>query len=103
MATDRILIHDRVAQQATPLVPNSEPLLDSTDSPWVGLKLQHYRVGRSERPNAATNSYLAAVCLNGSCKTEYLPASGRAGFKVAWKAGDVFLTGPGDLPARNST
>jgi len=91
-----------VEQQAVPILPGSDPLLDSTNSPWVGLKLQHYRIGESDRPDVTTNAYLAALCLNGCYKTEYLPGSERKGFKVAWKPGDVFLTGPGDLPARRS-
>jgi len=102
VATDRILVQNRITRQPIPLVPDAEPILDSTTASWVGLKLQHYLVDGSARPEVTTNSYLAAVCLSGSCETEYLGGSGSKRFKVAWKPGDVFLTGPGDLPARSS-
>jgi AraC family transcriptional regulator len=102
MATGRISIYDRVAQRATPLIATTEPQLDSTNSPWIGIKLEHYKMGVSERPEASTSSYLAALCLNGTYKTEYAPGFGQRGFNVTYNPGTLFLTGPGDLPARQS-
>jgi AraC family transcriptional regulator len=103
MATGRISIYDRAAQRLAPLVACAEPQLDSTNAPWLGIKLEHYRIGDSERPDASTSSYLAAVVLDGSYKTEYGPASGRRGFSVTYQPGTIFLTGPGDIPSRQST
>ncbi len=103
MATGRIVVYDRAAQKSAPLISNAEPDLDSSSAPWVGIKLEHYRIGDSDRPDATTHSYLAAVCLSGSYETEYLPGGGQRGFNVRHKPGDVFLTGPCDLPARRST
>jgi AraC family transcriptional regulator len=102
MATGRISIYDRVAQRLAPLVACAEPCLDSTSAPWLGIKLEHYQIGDSERPEAATSSYLAAVSLSGSYKTEYGPGSGGRGFSVVYQPGTIFLTGPGDIPQRQS-
>jgi AraC family transcriptional regulator len=103
MATGRISIYDRVAQRCTPLIAAAEPQLDSTTAPWLGIKLEHYRIGASERPEASTSCYLAGVCLSGTYKTEYAAGSGQKAFSVVSEAGSMFLTGPGDLPARRST
>jgi AraC family transcriptional regulator len=103
MATGRISIYDRVAQRPTPLIPSAEPQIDSTSAPWIGIKLEHYRIGATERPDATVSGYLAAVCLNGSYKTDYAPGFGQRGFGVVYHPGSLFLTGPGDMPARQST
>lgn len=102
MATGRISIYDRAAQCSVPLIPSTEPVLDSTNAPWIGIKLEHYRLGPSECPEASTSSYLAAVFLNGSYPTEYSPLFGQRGFNVTYQPGTLFLTGPGDMPARRS-
>src|ERR1035437_1293749 len=103
MATARISIYDRVAQRSAPLIASAEPQLDSTNAPWIGIKLEHYRLGGSDRPEATMNGYFAAVCLSGSYETEYSPGFGQRGFSVVYQPGTLFLTGPGDLPARHST
>ena len=103
MATGRISIYDRVAQCSTPLIVSAEPQLDSTKSPWIGIKLEHYRIGASDRPDATISGYLAAVCLSGSYETEYAPGFGQKGFSVVYRPRTLFLTGPGDMPARHST
>jgi AraC family transcriptional regulator len=103
MATGRITIYDRTAQRSAPLVASAEPQLDSTQAPWLGIKLEHYCIGESERPEATVSGYITAVCLNGSYKTEYAPGFGQRGFGVLYHTGSLFLTGPGDLPARHST
>jgi len=103
MATGRISIYDRVAQRAMPLVASTEPDLDSSSAPWVGLKLEHYSLGATERPEASTSSYLAGVCLNGSYRTEYASSSGQRAFNVTYQPGTLLLLGPGEMPARRST
>jgi hypothetical protein len=103
MATGRISIYDRVAQCSTPLIVSAEPQLDSTNSPWIGIKLEHYRIGASDRPDATISGYLAAVCLSGSYETEYAPGFGQRGFSTVYQPETLFLTGPGDMPARHST
>jgi len=101
MATERISLYDRVTQHAVPFMSDIPPLHDSTKAPWKGLKLQHYRIGNSERPEATTTSYLAATCLDGSYETEYDGgATGR--FCVSTRPGSVSLVGPGRLPPRRS-
>ena len=102
MVTGRISVYDQVAQRSVPLIPSSEPLHDSTQAPWIGIKLEHYRLDASERPEASTSSYLAAVCLSGTCHTNYAAGSGRAAFRVVYQPGTLFLTGPGEMPARQS-
>ena len=62
MAT-RILIYDRAKQANVPILPEAASLLDSSNSPWLNLKLQHFRVGESERNEAILSSCLTAVCL----------------------------------------
>jgi AraC family transcriptional regulator len=42
------------------------------------------------------------VCLAGSQEVEYANSSGRDGFRVMSTPGDVFLTGPSELPVRSS-
>lgn len=103
MATGRISIYDRVAQRSAPFVTSAEPQLDSTSAPWVGIKLEHYCLGASERPEASTSSYLSAVCLSGSYSTKYAAVSGQRSFSVVYQPGSIFLTGPGVLAARRST
>jgi AraC family transcriptional regulator len=103
MATGRINLYDRVAQRSAPLIASAEPQLDSTKAPWVGIKLEHYRIADSERPESSTSSYLAAVSLSGSYHTEYASGFGQRGFSVTYQPGTLLLTGPGDLPARRST
>ncbi len=103
MATGRISIYDRVSQRLAPLVACAEPQLDSTNAPWLGIKLEQYRLGDSDRPEASTTAYLAAVSLAGSYKTEYRAGSGQRGFSVTYQPGSIFLSGPGDLPGRQST
>ncbi len=103
MATGRISIYDRVAQRPAPLVDCAEPHLDSANAPWLGIKLEHYCLGASERPEASTTSYLCVVGLNGSYPTKYGATLGQRAFNVTFKPGSIFLTGPGDLPARAST
>ena len=102
MTPERISIYDRVAQRSVPLVPLFEPLHDSTKAPWVGIKLEHYRIGASERPEVSTGSYLAGVCLSGTYHTEYAACVGQKAFSVIYQPGSVFLTGPGEMPARHS-
>ncbi len=103
MATGRISIYDRAAQRPAPLITCAEPQLDSANAPWLGIKLEHYRIGSSERPEATTSSYLAAVCLAGSYKTDYASGLGQRAFSVVYQPGTLFLTGPGDMPARQSS
>jgi AraC family transcriptional regulator len=103
VATGRISIYDRAAQRSVPLVPSVEPSLDSTNAPWTGIKLEHYCIGATDRPEATTSSYLCAVGLNGSYQTKYAPGFGQRGFNVLYTPGAIFLTGPGELPARTST
>jgi AraC family transcriptional regulator len=66
------------------------------------MKLEHHTVLASSRAAATTSSYLAAVCLAGSQEVEYASSSGRDGFRVMSTPGDVFLTGPSELPVRSS-
>ena len=102
MATGRISIYDRAAQRSVPLVPSSEPLHDSTKAPWIGIKLEHYSLGASERPEASTGSYLAGVCVSGNYRTDYAAGFGQRAFSVVYHPGTLFLTGPGEMPARTS-
>ena len=102
MATARISIYDRVAQRSGPLIATAEPQLDSTHAPWTGIKLEHYRLGCSDRPESTLSSYLVAVCLSGSYATEYAPGFGQRGFTIVYQPETLFLAGPGDLPARHS-
>jgi AraC family transcriptional regulator len=85
-----------------PLIPSSEPLHDSTKAPWIGVKLEHYRISASERPEAGTGSYLAGVCISGTYHTNYAAGFGQAAFSVVYQPGTLFLTGPGEMPARHS-
>src|ERR1035438_4669069 len=84
------------------LVPGTEPVMDSSQSLWRRIKLQRYRLGDSERPQAVTSNYLTALCLSGDYQTDYLPGDGCKGFTVRYDPGSMFLTGPADLPARRS-
>ena len=102
MATGRISIYDRVAQRSVPLISTSEPLHDSTQAPWIGIKLEHYSLAASERPEATTSSYLAGVCLGGNYRTDYAAGCGQRAFSVVYHPGNLFLTGPGDMQARVS-
>jgi AraC family transcriptional regulator len=102
MATGRISIYDRTSQRTVPFIPCTEPQVDSANAPWIGIKLEHYRLHASERPEATTSSYLAGVCLAGSYQTEYDQMPGQRGFTVTYRPGNLFLTGPGELPARRS-
>ncbi len=103
MATGRISIYDRVAQRTAPLIAGTEPQIDSTRSPWIGIKLEYYKIGPTERPEASTSSYLAAVCLSGSYHTDYAAGFGQRAFSVNYQPDTLLLTGPGDMPARRST
>lgn len=102
MAIERITAFDRSAQQFIPFVLAAEPLEKDKHVPWVGIKLEHHLTDDSVRPEVSTSSYLATVCLNGSASREYGGSSSRGKFKVSTNPGDIFLTGPGDIPACKS-
>ena len=100
---ESIFLRDRATGLRMSLVPGRKPMLDSSRAPWRSVKLERYRLGDSERPEASSTNYLSSVCLSGYCQTEYLGGAGHRGFTVECRPGKVFLTGPGDIPARRST
>lgn len=97
-----ILLRDRATGLSMSFVPGAKAVLDSSQTPWRSLRLERYHLGDTERPEASSNNYLASVCLSGCYRTEYLSGAGRPGFKVDCRPGNVFLVGPGDIPARRS-
>jgi AraC family transcriptional regulator len=102
MAIERITLLESATPHVIPAVAGHEPLASQTAHPWLGIKLEHHRMGDSERVEATSSSYLAAVCLAGQYESEYSRTASRQSFKVKTTPGDVFLTGPGVLPARQS-
>src|ERR1035438_6404920 len=98
-AGDRITLQERSTQRTIPVITGSE--LDESHAvpPWLGIKLEHHKVTSAERAAAISSSYLAAVCLAGSLEVDYAEACGRPRFRVMSSPGDVFLTGPAELPA----
>jgi AraC family transcriptional regulator len=103
MAIERITAFDRSAQKIIPFVIGAEPLEKDKQPPWVGIKLEHHLTSGSMRPAVSTASYLAAVCLEGSSSSEFRTGVSQAEFKVPTKPGDIFLTGPGEIPACKSS
>jgi len=103
MAIERITALDRSAQKVIPFVIGAEPLEKDKHSAWVGIKLEHHLIGNSVRPAVSTSSYLASVCLKGSSSSEYSGGLSQPEFKVPTKPGDLFLTGPGEIPACKSS
>ena len=99
-ASERITLQERSTQRTIPVIAGSELNESHAAPPWLGIKLEHHTVTSAERATAISSSYLAAVCLAGSLDVEYAGASGRPGFRVMSSPGDVFLTGPAELPAR---
>ena len=102
MAIERITLQERSTQRIIPVLAESQPHESQVAPPWLGMKLEYHTVGASSRAAASTSSYLAAVCLAGSQEVEYARSFGRGGFKVMSSPGDVFLTGPAELPPRSS-
>lgn len=98
----RITLQERNTQRTIPVIAESQLHEPQVSPPWLGMKIEHHTVGDTSRATACTSSYLAAVCLSGSQEVEYANGLGRVGFKVMSTPGDVFLTGPCELPRRTS-
>jgi AraC family transcriptional regulator len=98
LAIERITAFDCSAKKDIPFVLGAEPLEKDKESPWVGIKLEHHLLGNSERPAVSTSSYLASVCLKGSSSSTYHGGLSQPEFRVPTKPGDVFLSGPGEIP-----
>ena len=102
MAIERITLQERSTQRIIPLLAETQPHTPQVSPPWLGMKLEQHTVGASARAAASTSSYLVAVCLAGSQEVEYAGGVRRGGFRVVSTPGDVFLTGPSELPPRSS-
>jgi AraC family transcriptional regulator len=102
MAIERITLQERGTQRIIPAVTESQLHEPQVPPPWLGMKLEHHTVCATSRAAASTSSYLAAVCLSGFQEVEYAGGASRGGFKVRSTPGDVFLTGPSELPPRSS-
>jgi AraC family transcriptional regulator len=99
----RISLYEHEAQKRISLISCVDPLIDSSHSPWIGVKLEHYRIGPSESAEVTVKSYLAALCIEGSYQTSYAAGPGRQALVVDYRPGTLFLTGPSRIPARRST
>jgi AraC family transcriptional regulator len=102
MATEQTTVGTSGAVSAWPVGAGEESLLDSTTSPWRGVKMEQYLTGSSVCPESPVGNYLAALCLNGSCDTEYSLTPDKV-LKVPYRSGALFATGPRTIPARRST
>jgi len=87
----RIVIAEQGSGRQTCLF-GTTPKLDSSSSPWAGLKLEHFQIaGPATIPPAVISSYLAILCISGE-------SSVRLGDdQVHVKPGRIFLAAPGTL------
>jgi AraC family transcriptional regulator len=103
MSSGRIRLCDVETQKRIPLMNCIDPVVDSSRSPWMGIKLEYYRVGPSAGNEAAVEGYLAALCIAGAYQTSYGAGPRHKALTVEYRPGTLFLTGPGQIPARSST
>ena len=102
MTTEPTTVGTSGAVSLWPVGACGKSLLDSTNSPWRGIKLAHYLTGPSICPESPVTNYLAAICLEGSCETEYSLTPAKV-LKVPYSTGALFATGPRTIPTRRST
>jgi AraC family transcriptional regulator len=102
MANEQTVVGTPGAVSFCPVGEREKSLLNSTDSPWRGVKMEQYLTSASESPESPVSSYLAAICLDGSCEMEYSLTPDKV-LKVPYRPGALFATGPRTIPARRST
>jgi len=98
MASDRIELYDRIRRLAVPLVSGVEPIHDCKASPWPGLKIEHFQLQNLHTPEASTNCFLAALCLQADPQAILGPADNRRAIKPE----EIIVVGPGRIPAQES-
>jgi AraC family transcriptional regulator len=99
MASNRIELYDRARKRVVPAVTGADPIHDSKRSPWPGINIEHFQVGKFRTPESSTDCFLAAFCLRADSQAAF----GAAGHSVTIKPEDLIVVGPGRLPAHESS
>jgi len=98
MASGRIGVYDSATKRVIPLIAGVDPIHDSKDSPWPGIKMEHYQVESVSTPEVSTSSFLAGLCLSADDRA----ALGSPSNCVRVKPEEMMVVGPGKIPAQES-
>ena len=98
MASDRIELYDRIRRRTVPLVSGVDPIHDCKGSPWPDVKIEHFQVQNLRTPEASTNCFLAALCLQADSQA----ILGPAGNRTVINPEEIIVVGPGRIPAQES-
>lgn len=99
MANGRIKVYDRATKRLFPLIAGIDPIRDSKDSPWPGIKMEHFRVENLCTPEVSTSSFLAALCLSADDRA----AVGSPTSWITVKPDEMMVVGPSKIEAQEST
>jgi len=99
MSSEKIEVCERSTKRTVPLISSVEPIPDSKESPWPGIKLEHFQAQNLRTPESSTSSYLAALCLSADPSVMF----GSPGNRVTLRPEEMILVAPGLLPAQEFT